>query len=252
MKLKNKVAIITGAGPGDGIGVTIARAYLKEGARVSLNYLARNIEEKEKFKEEMSSYGDKVMIIEGDISQEETAERLVTNTVEEYGKVDILVNSAGISTPALVHEMDIPTWNRMLEVNLTSIFLTTRLVVPYMIKNKFGRIINISSQVGQKGSVEHSHYSAAKAGVIGFTKSVAWELGKYGITANCIAPGPIKTQLMDEVSEEWIMNKQKELVIPRLGKVEEVAPSAVLLASDPDGNIYTGQTLGPNNGDVML
>ncbi len=248
MKLKDKVAIVTG----DGIGITIARAFLKEGANVSLNYLARNSEEKEKFQEEMSPYKEKVVITEGDISKEETAEKLISNTIKKYGRVDILVNSAGISSPTLVHEMDYSTWSRMIQVNLTSVFLTTRLVVPHMIEHNFGRIINISSQVAQKGSVEHSHYSAAKAGVIGFTKSVAWELGQYGITANCIAPGPIETQLMNEVSATWMENKKKELVIPRFGKVEEVAPTAVFLASDPDGNLYTGQTLGPNSGDVML
>lgn len=256
MKLANKVAVITGgAGPGGGgIGSTIAKAFLQEGANVSLNYLARNSEEKEKFQTEMEPFGDKVMITEGgDISKEETTNKLISNTIGEYGKIDILVNSAGISTPTLIHEMDLRTWNRMIEVNLTSVFLTTRLVVPYMIKNKFGRIINISSQVAQKGSVEHSHYAAAKAGVIGFTKSVALELGNYGITANCIAPpGPIETQLMNEVSETWKDNKKNELVIPRFGKVEEVAPTAVFLASDPDGNLYTGQTLGPNCGDVMF
>lgn len=252
IKLKEKVAVITGAGPVNGIGITIARAFLEEGAKVSLNYLARDSEEKKEFEEEMSTYTGDVIITEGDISKEETAESLIANTIKEYGKIDILVNSAGISTPTLINEMDVPTWNRMIEVNLTSVFLTTRLVVPYMIDKEFGRIINVSSQVAQKGSVEHSHYSAAKAGVIGFTKSIAWELGKYGITANCIAPGPIETQLMSEVSATWMENKKKELVIPRFGKVEEVAPTAVFLASSPDGNIYTGQTLGPNSGDVML
>ncbi|WP_413378051.1 SDR family NAD(P)-dependent oxidoreductase [Alkalihalobacillus sp. 1P02AB] len=252
MKLENKVAVITGAGPGGGIGFTIATAFLQEGANVSLNYLARNTEEKKEFQEEMTRYGDKVSITEGDISKEETADLLILKTIEKYGKIDILVNSAGISTPTLVHEMDLSTWKRMIEVNLTSTFLTTRLTVPYMIESRFGRIINISSQVAQKGSVEHSHYAAAKAGVIGFTKSVALELGEYGITANCIAPGPIETQLMNEVSQTWKENKKKELVIPRFGKVEEVAPTAVFLASEPDGNLFTGQTLGPNCGDVML
>lgn len=172
---------------GGGIGYTIATSFLQEGAKVSINYLARNIEEKEAFKKEMNQYGDRVIITEGDISKEDMVQTLISNTIENYGKIDILVNSAGISTPTPIHEMDALTWNRMIEVNLTSIFLTTRAAVPYMIENKFGRIINISSQVAQKGSVEHSHYAAAKAGVIGFTKSVALELGKYGITANCIA-----------------------------------------------------------------
>ncbi len=252
VKLKNKVAVITGAGPGGGIGYTIATTFLQEGAKVSLNYLARNFEEKKAFKNEMNKYGDNVFITEGDITKEETSEKLISNTIEKYGKIDILVNSAGISTPALLQDMSVSNWDRMLDVNLKSVFLTTRLVVPTMISNGFGRIINISSQVGQKGSVEHCHYAAAKAGVIAFTKSVAMELGEYGITANCIAPGPIETQLMGEVSEKWRREKIQELVIPRLGKVEEVAPTAVFLASSPDGNLYTGQTLGPNNGDVML
>ena len=121
-----------------------------------------------------------------------------------------------------------------------------------MIKQNFGRIINISSQIGQKGSVEHCHYCAAKAGMIGFTKALAREVGDKGITVNCIAPGPIKTQLSKNTSEEWLSNKAKELVIPRFGEIEEVLPSAIFLASEPDGNLFTGQTLGPNCGDVML
>lgn len=148
--------------------------------------------------------------------------------------------------------MTVEMWDRMIEVDLRSVFLTTRYVVPHMIKQKSGRIINIASQLGQKGGVEMSHYAAAKAGVIGFTKSIALELGKYGITANCIAPGPIETELVANIDPEWKENKKKELAIPRFGKVEEVAPTAVFLASDPDGNIYTGQTLGPNSGDVMI
>ena len=106
--------------------------------------------------------------------------------------------------------------------------------------------------MGQKGSVEHCHYSAAKAGVIGFTKSLAREVGKYGITANCIAPGPIKTQLLGTVSEEWKKDKLRVLIILRFGEIKEVLPSAIFLASDPDGNLYTGPTLGPNLGDVLL
>ncbi|SDL34536.1 SDR family NAD(P)-dependent oxidoreductase [Lacicoccus qingdaonensis] len=252
MKLENRVAVITGAGPGGGIGYTIALAFLQEGAKVSLNYLARNDEEKETFEKEMNQYADKVIITEGDISQEEVSEKLISNTVKKYGKIDILINSAGISTPSLLQDMKVSNWDRMMDVNLKSVFLTTKSVIPFMVSQEFGRIINISSQVGQKGSVEHSHYAAAKAGVIAFTKSVAREVGRYGVTANCIAPGPIETSLMNEVSETWKQEKMKELVIPRLGEVEEVAPTAVFLASSPDGDLYTGQTLGPNSGDVML
>ncbi|MFB4168269.1 3-oxoacyl-ACP reductase family protein [Virgibacillus sp. JSM 102003] len=252
MKLEKKVAIITGASPGQGIGRGIAMAYAKEGANLSLNYYGQDKEEIEVFKNELENYGVKVILTEGDISKEETAERLISRTVDEFGQIDILVNNAGISSLSLVENMTTKTWDRMIEVNLRSVFLTTRQVVPYMISQKSGRIINISSQTAQKGAVKHCHYSAAKAGIIGFTKSLALELGQYGITANCIAPGPIETQLMDTVEPEWKDKKLSELVIPRFGKVEEVVPTAILLASDPDGNIYTGQTLGPNSGDVMM
>lgn len=251
MKLKDKVAIITGAGPGYGMGRGFAEGFAKEGASLVLNYYAQDESEVEKFCNELEQFGQKVIMIEGDISKEETAKNLIKKTIEAFGKIDILVNSAAISTLSHIKDMPTDTWDRMIEVNLRSVFLTTKYAVPYMIEKNFGRIINISSQLGQKGGKEHSHYAAAKAGIIGFTKSIALELGDYGITANCIAPGPIETQMMAGVSEEWKIQKRSELVIPRFGKVEEVVPTAIFLASDPDGNLYTGQTLGPNLGDVM-
>ncbi len=252
MRLEGKVAVVTGAGPGNGIGREIARSFSKEGAKLSLNYLASNNKVKNEFYEELKDYETEVCVVEGDISKEETAKKLIATTLEKYGKIDILVNNAGISTPTLLKDMPISDWDRMMEVNLRSVFLTTRFAIPSMISQGFGRVINISSQVAQKGSVEHCHYAAAKAGIIGFTKSLAMEVGEYGITANCIAPGPIVTQLQAEVSDDWKNKKMKELVIPRFGEVNEVAPTAVFLASSPDGNLYTGQTLGPNSGDVML
>lgn len=250
MKLKDKVAIITGASKG--IGKAIAFAFAKEGANLSLNDLTQTEKEDQPFIKELQSFGVKVIMTPGDISQEKTVKRLVDQTLDTFGKIDILVNNAGILTQSLIHEMPVEMWDRMIEVDLRSVFLTTRYVVPHMMKQKSGRIINIASQLGQKGGVELSHYAAAKAGVIGFTKSIALELGTYGITANCIAPGPIETDLVAGIDPEWKKNKKKELAIPRFGKVEEVAPTAVLLAADPDGNIYTGQTLGPNSGDVMI
>lgn len=252
MRLEGKVAVITGAGPGNGIGRAIALAFSKEGAKLSLNYFEGNNNDKETFYAELKDYETSVCVVEGDISKEDTAKELIETTLEKYGRIDILVNNAGISTPALLKDMTVSNWDRMIEVNLRSVFLTTRFALPSMISQRFGRIINISSQVAQKGSIEHCHYAAAKAGIIGFTKSLAMEVGEYGITANCIAPGPIMTQLMNEVSDNWRSKKMKELVIPRFGNPDEVAPTAVFLASSPDGNLYTGQTLGPNCGDVML
>ncbi|WP_027416247.1 SDR family NAD(P)-dependent oxidoreductase [Aneurinibacillus terranovensis] len=250
MKLKGKVAIITGAGQGIGLG--IATAYAKEGANLSLNIYGKGQEEIDSIVTELKKYNVDVIVTEGDITKESTVKDLVDKTIEGYGTIDILVNSAGIVTESLIQNMTVEMWDRMIEIDLKSVFLTTRNVVPSMIEQRSGRIINIASQLGQKGGVELSHYAAAKAGVIGFTKSIALELGQYGITANCIAPGPIETELIEGMSESFKIRKKEELAIPRFGRVEEVAPTAVFLASEPDGNIYTGQTLGPNSGDVML
>ncbi|PLR79828.1 3-oxoacyl-ACP reductase [Bacillus canaveralius] len=250
MKLKGKAAIITGAG--QGIGKAIALSYAKEGANLSLNVYGLDEERVKLLVKELTDFDVQVIVTEGDITDEKIVKELVTNTMNAYGRIDILVNNAGILTQSLIQDMSVEMWDRMIEVDLKSVFLTTRQVVPYMISQKSGRIINTASQLGQKGGVELSHYAAAKAGVIGFTKSIALELGKYGITANCIAPGPIETELVAGINEEWKIQKRSELAIPRFGKAEEVAPTAVLLASDPDGNIYTGQTLGPNSGDVMI
>lgn len=252
MKLKGKIAVITGAGSGQGMSRGFPLAYAREGADLVLNYYKNPAEGMEELKTELESHGSRVVMREGDISREEVARDLIETAISEFGRVDILLNVAGISNPKLLVDMTLEDWNRMLEVDLTSCFLTCRHAVPHMIRQKFGRIINIASQVGQKGSVEHCHYGAAKAGVIGFTKSLAREVGQYNITVNCIAPGPIETQLMGVVSDEWRKQKHAELVIPRFGTVEEILPSAVFLAAEPDGNLYTGQTLGPNLGDVML
>jgi 3-oxoacyl-[acyl-carrier protein] reductase len=252
MRLKGKIAIITGAGPVHGIGKGIALAFAREGADLSLNYYGHNLSAMEQFKSELESFGGRVIMTEGDISQVETAKQLIASTVSSFGRIDILVNNAYISTQSLIQDMSVESWDQMISVNLRSVFLTTRYTVPYMIEQRFGRIINMASQIGQKGGVEHSHYAASKAGIIGFTKSIAMELGSYGITANCIAPGPIETHVMKTVNQEWRDKKLAELIIPRFGEVDEVSPTAVFLASEPDGNIYTGQTLGPNLGDVML
>lgn len=249
MRLKDKVAIITGAG--QGIGKAIAVAFAKEGAHVAINYYNQPQDEIDLVVREIQSFGGSVSAVGGDVTDALFVKRLVDGTTAEFGRIDILVNNAGILTQSLIHEMSEDTWDRMIDVDLRSVFLTTRHVVTHMIKQKSGRIINIASQIAQKGGVELSHYAAAKAGVIGFTKSIALELGQYGITANCIAPGPIETNLVAGIDSKWKENKKAELVIPRFGFPEEVAPAAVLLASDPDGNLFTGQTLGPNSGDVM-
>ena len=252
MRLKGKVTVITGAGCGYGMSRGFPTAFAREGADLVLNHFQQDPQKMQEFKEELEGYGAKVVLVEGDISQEDTAHKLIQSAMDSFGRVDVLINVAGISNPTLLIDITTEDWNRMLAVDLTSVYFTCKYAVPVMMKQRSGRIINIASQIGQKGSVEHCHYAAAKAGVIGFTKSLAWEMGAYGITANCIAPGPIETQLMGVVSDDWRQGKQAQLALPRFGTLEEVLPSAIFLASDPDGNLYTGQTLGPNLGDVML
>jgi 3-oxoacyl-[acyl-carrier protein] reductase len=176
---------------------------------------------------------------------------MFARATESLGFVDVLVNNAGILTECRVSEMSTSLFDEMIAVNLRSVFLCTRAALPTMIHHGFGRIINIASQLGQKGGQGMAHYSAAKAGIIGFTRAVAREVGGLGITANCIAPGPIETPLGGDLSQEWTETLRAGLPLRRFGQPEEVAPTAVLLASDPGGNLYTGQTLGPNSGDVM-
>lgn len=252
MKLKGKTIIVTGAGPGRGMGRGFPEGFAKEGASLSLNYFGYSRGVMEEFKQELEGYGVSVVLTEGDISSESTARLLVENTISAFGKIDVLVNNAAITGPKPIVELLVADWDCMLSVNLRSVFLTCKFTIPLMISRNYGRIINIASQIGQKGGIDHCHYAAAKAGMTGFTKSLALELGQYGINANCIAPGPIDTQLMDEVDEGWRRKKLAELPLERFGQPEEVVPTAIFLASSPDGDLYTGQTLGPNSGDVMF
>ncbi|WP_101844457.1 SDR family NAD(P)-dependent oxidoreductase [Zhihengliuella sp. ISTPL4] len=250
--LRDRVVIVTGAGSGPGMGREIPLAFARAGSHLILNHLIDSSHDMQGFADELRALGAQVDLVHGDIAREETSAALVDTALARHGRVDVLVNNAGISTPAPLVDISLEQWQRMLDVNLTGVFLPTRAVLPHMIAAGGGRVISISSQVGQKGSEEHAHYAAAKAGVIAFSKSVAREVGRHGITVNCVAPGPIQTRLMGEVTDDWRAGKLAELVIPRFGTPEEVVPSVLLLASSPGGDLYTGQTLGPNSGDVML
>jgi 3-oxoacyl-[acyl-carrier protein] reductase len=189
--------------------------------------------------------------IAADVSNEAQVEAAVAAAIKGLGQIDILVNNAGIDTTSVVTDMSTAMWDEMMAVNLRSVFLCTRAVLKPMIDRKFGRIINIASQLGHKGAPEMAHYAAAKAGVIGFTKSLAYEVARDGVTANAICPGPIETELYRGLPEEWRKAKLNELPIRRAGQVTEIAPTAVLLASE-EGAYYVGATMNPNGGDVML
>ena len=246
-RLAGKKALVTG-GAG-GIGGAIATAFAREGADVAV--LDLKLDAAEAKVASLKSFGVKAFAVNADVSDEAQVTAAIEKVRAGLGGIDILVNNAGIDTTSVVAEMDTAMWDQMIAVNLRSVFLCTRAVLKPMIEQKFGRIINIASQLGHKGAAEMAHYAAAKAGVIGFTRSLAYEVARDGITVNAICPGPIETDLFRALPEEWKKRKLAELPIGRAGSVEEIAPTAVLLASD-EGAYYIGATMNPNGGDVML
>ena len=245
--LEGRRAIVTGAA--SGIGAAIALTYARAGAQLVL--ADRDATRLADQAHACRAFGGDVETVQADVGEESDANRIVDHCIAAFGGVDILVNNAGMLTQARCTELTTTMWDEMLRVDLRSVFLCPRRALPSMIAQRWGRVINIASQLGIKGGAELCHYSAAKAGVIGFTKSLALEVAPDNVLVNAIAPGPIETPLVDGISAKWKAAKSAELPLRRFGRVEEVAPAALLLASDPGGNLFVGQTLGPNSGDVM-
>jgi 3-oxoacyl-[acyl-carrier protein] reductase len=246
--LEGRKALVTGSSRG--IGRAIALAYAREGADVAINYRAA-ADEAQSLAGEIAELGRRALVIQADVSQEDQVQALVGRTLAEFGRIDILVNNAGFVTLSPVARMETALWDEMLGTHLRGTFLVTRAVLPGMLEGGDGRIINISSQLGQIGREWMAHYAAAKAGIIGFTKSLAREVVKQGVLVNCIAPGPIDTGIVPQGAGQPVTNYDQMLPIGRPGTTDEVAPTAVFLASDA-ASYYVGQTLGPNGGDVML
>ena len=246
-RLTGKRCLVTGAGRG--IGRAIALAFAREGAAVAV------LDRREDLAAEVAALlrgqGATAAAVAADVSQEASVNAGIAAAQDALGGIDVLVNNAGIDTNSRVIDMPVAMWDEMMAVNLRSVFLCTRAVLPEMIERRWGRIINISSQLAHKGAAEMAHYAAAKAGVIGLTRSLAYEVATDGVTVNAICPGPIDTELFRNIPEAWRTRKLAELPIGRAGTVEEIAPTAVLLASD-EGSFYIGATLNPNGGDVMI
>ena len=246
-QLNGKVAVVTGAG--SGIGAAIAQLFAQEGAAVAL--LDLNEQQCKETAVACGDHGVATSCHAVDVTDSDGLKAAMAAVVAEHGGIDILVNSAGILDETPFLELDPETFDRTIDVDLKGVYLGCRWAAPEMVKRGGGRIINIASQLGIKGGVGLAHYVAAKAGVIGLTKALALELAPHRILVNTIAPGPIETPLVEGLSPDWKAAKQAELPIGRFGQAHEVAPTALLLASSPGGDLYTGQTLGPNSGDVM-
>lgn len=243
----NKVALITGSSRG--IGKQIAIKLAKEGFNIVVNYVNKN-EEVNKTIEEIKALGVEVLEAQGDVSNFEESEKIVNLAIEKFGAIDVLVNNAGITRDTLIMRMKPEDFTKVINVNLVGTFNITKNVVPYMMKKREGRIINISSVVGISGNAGQCNYAASKAGIIGFTKSLAKELASRNILVNAVAPGFIETNMTDVLKEDIKENIKKQIPLNRIGKAEDVANVVCFLASE-ESSYMTGQVINVDGGMLM-
>lgn len=246
-KNMRKVALITGSSRG--IGHAIALEFAKRDIDVIVNN-HEHPKEGERTVKEIEKLGRRSMYIKADVSKPNQVDKMIEKIVKEFGRIDILVNNAGITRDKLLEKMDINDWNEVLSVNLTGIFNCTKSVIKYMREQGGGKIVNISSVVGESGNIGQSNYSASKGGVISFTKTSAKELARNNIIINAIAPGFIETSLVKTIPEKVMDKILKKILLGRLGKPEEVAKLVYFLASD-DSNYITGEVININGGLYM-
>lgn len=247
MLLEGKVAIVTGASRG--IGRSVAIALAKAGAKVIINY-AGNVAAAEEVKTIIEAAGGQGMLMQADVANDEAVASMVKETMESFGRIDILVNNAGITRDNLLMRMKEGDWDAVMNTNLKGVFMCTKAVSRVMMKQKYGKIINMTSVVGLTGNAGQSNYAAAKAGVIGFTKSMAKELASRGITVNAIAPGFINTDMTTVLPEQVKEELVTKIPAGHLGSPDDVAAAVVFLVSD-GANYITGQTLNVDGGMVM-
>ncbi|MEQ9232485.1 3-oxoacyl-[acyl-carrier-protein] reductase [Coleofasciculus sp. E2-BRE-01] len=244
-QLRDRVAIVTGASRG--IGRAVALALAAEGAKVVVNYASSSGAADEVVAKITEAGGDAIAL-QADVSKLEEVETLVKETKDKFGRLDVLVNNAGITRDTLLMRMKPDDWQAVIDLNLTGVFFCTRAASKIMLKQKSGRIINIASVAGQMGNPGQANYSAAKAGVIGFTKTVAKEVAPRGITVNAVAPGFIETDMTKDIKSEDII---KYIPLGRYGKPEEIAGMVRFLAADPAAAYITGQVFNVDGGMVM-
>ncbi len=244
--LSGKVAFVTGASRG--IGKAIAIKFAKNNAQLAL--VATKIENLKNVENEIKKYNVEYLLLEGDVSNENDVKRFVKETINKFGKINILVNNAGITRDNLILRMKTEDWDKVLEVNLKSAFLLSKAFARYLIKQKSGKIINISSIVGLMGNPGQANYSSSKAGLIGLTKSLAKELGARNIQVNAIAPGFIQTEMTQDLEGKVIENMKSAIPLGRLGTTEDVANVTLFLASSLSDYV-TGTVLNVSGGLYM-
>lgn len=247
IKEEKKVVLVTGGTRG--IGKKTAEKFAKNGYNVIINYVSDNTDV-EKITKEFNEIGSECLIVKADVSKKADVDNLIKMAIEKFKKIDVLVNNAGITKDNLLMRMTEEEFDKVIEINLKGTFLVTKAVSKYMIKNRSGSIINLSSVVGVSGNAGQSNYSASKAGIIGFTKSIAKELASRNIRANAVAPGFIKTDMTNVLQESVKENIYNQIPLKRMGEAEEVADLIYFLGSEQSKYI-TGQVINVDGGMVM-
>ena len=243
---EKQVVFVTGGSRG--IGKAIALKYAENGYNIVINYISEKTDVNE-LKKEFDKYSVESLIIKADVSKVEEVENVVKKTIEKFGRIDVLVNNAGITKDVLLMRMKEEDFDKVIEINLKGTILVTKAVIPYMMKKRNGRIINLSSVVGVTGNAGQSNYSASKAGIIGFTKSVAKELASRNIRSNAVAPGFIDTDMTNVLSDDVKANINAQIPMKRMGTVREIANVVYFLGSE-ESSYITGQVINIDGGMV--
>ena len=243
---EKQVVFVTGGTRG--IGKAIALKYAENGYNIVINYVSdkTNVEE---IKKEFSKYGVESLVVKADVSKAEEVDRAVKQAIDKFGKIDVLVNNAGITRDTLLMRMKEEDFDKVIEINLKGTFLVTKAVTPYMMKKRNGKIINLSSVVGVTGNAGQSNYSASKAGIIGFTKSIAKELASRNIRANAVAPGFIDTDMTSVLSEDIKANINAQIPMKRMGTAREIA-NVVYFLGNEESSYITGQVINIDGGMI--
>ena len=247
MKLQGRTALVTGASRG--IGRAIALALAQEGADVAVNYVSR-VGPADEIVEEIRKLGRNAVAVQGDVGDAASVQAMVQRVLDAFGHVDILINNAGITSDKSFVKMDGAAWRQVLATNLDGAFYCTKQVIDQMIARQYGRVVNVTSVIGQIGNFGQANYAASKAGMMAFTKSLAKELANKGVTVNAVAPGFIETEMSEAIPEKVRNRLLEQIPLRRFGRVEEVARAVVYLVS-PDADYMTGTELSINGGVFM-